>query len=329
MPQPSYAYACARISALEKSLFGKETVRRMAEGSLEDAMRTLADAKYGNLPDATSEDCERMIENVQKQTAQTIRELSPNPALTDLFLLATDAHNLKVLIKARMLSAADTFWLEGGLYSREQLSEMVGTQSYGELPEELSCALRAVEAKLKMHPEPQTVSVYVDYGYLAHCLEAVKDCTEPFAKAYFAALCDFDNAITFFRMRAMGAQKEDLKDVLLPAAGVRAETLIEAYELSAESLNLVLAESTAKGALLEGLSRMLATGNIAMLEKARDDYLLSLVNGHRHDVMTIFPVVGYYLARDREAKAVRLIITVNRNGLDDNLISERLRELYG
>mgnify|MGYP000845338050 FL=1 len=66
-----------------------------------------------------------------------------------------------------------------------------------------------------------------------------------------------------------------------------------------------------------------------MLEKARDDYLLSLVNGHRHDVMTIFPVVGYYLARDREAKAVRLIITVKRNGLDDNLISERLRELYG
>ena len=36
MPQPSYAYACARISALEKSLFGRDTVRRMAEGSLED-----------------------------------------------------------------------------------------------------------------------------------------------------------------------------------------------------------------------------------------------------------------------------------------------------
>ena len=54
MPQPSYAYACARISALEKSLFGRDTVRRMAEGSLEDALRVLTDAKYGNLPDATS-----------------------------------------------------------------------------------------------------------------------------------------------------------------------------------------------------------------------------------------------------------------------------------
>lgn len=329
MPQPSYAYACARISALEKSLFGKETVRRMAEGSLEDAMRTLADVKYGNLPDASSEDCERMIENVRKQTAQTVRELSPAPELTDLFLLATDAHNLKILIKARLLGLADTVWLEGGLYSRDQLFNMVSTQSYAELPKALSCALSALEAKLKIQSEPQTVSVYVDYGYLAHCLEAVENCREPFVKAYFTALCDFDNTITFFRMRAMGAQKEDLKDVLLPSAGVRAESLINAYELSAESLNAVLAESSAKSALLEGMSRMLATGNIAMLEKARDDYLISLVNEHRHDVLTIFPVVGYFLARDREAKAIRLIVTVKRNGLDDSLISERLRELYG
>ena len=81
MPQPSYPYACARISALEKSLFGKDAVRRMAEGSLEDALRMLSDAKYGNLPDATGEDTERMIESVRHQTAQTIRELSPDPAI--------------------------------------------------------------------------------------------------------------------------------------------------------------------------------------------------------------------------------------------------------
>ena len=74
---------------------------------------------------------------------------------------------------------------------------------------------------------------------------------------------------------------------------------------------------------------MLISGNIAMLEKKRDDYLLSLVNSHRHEVMTTFPIVGYYLARDREAKAVRLILTVKRNKLDDSVITERLRELYG
>lgn len=329
MPQPSYAYACARISALEKSLFGKDAIRRMAEGSLEDALRQLSDAKYGNLQDALAEDTERMIESVRRQTAQTIQELSPDATLTDLFLLQTDAHNLKVLVKARMLGAADFAWLEGGLYTREQLVAMVADAKYDDLPECMREALIRLEAKLKISQEPQLVSVYIDYGYHAHCLAVSATIKEPFAKQYFAALCDFNDVITFLRMRAMGAHKEDLKEALLPNAGIRREDMIEAYELSAESLTKAISSSVAKSALQDGLSRMLVSGNIAMLEKARDDYLLSLVNAHRHETMTIFPIVGYYLARDREAKAVRLILTVKRNGLDDAVIAERLRELYG
>lgn len=329
MPQPSYAYACARISALEKSLFGRDTVRRMAEGSLEDALRMLTDAKYGNLPDATGEDVERMIESVRRQTAETVRELSPEPSLTDLFLLQTDAQNLKVLIKARMLNAGDAPLQEGGLFSREQLTNMVTTAKYELLPEAMRQSLEQLETKLKITPEPQLVSVMIDYGYHAHCLSASKTVKEPFIRQYFAALCDFDNVITFLRMRAMGAQKEDLRDVLLPSAGVKAEALIDAYELSAETLTRAISGSVVKSALQDGLSKMLVSGSIAMLEKTRDDYLLSLVNDHRHEVMTIFPIVGYYLARDREAKAVRLILTVKRNGLDDAVIAERLRELYG
>lgn len=329
MPQPSYVYACARISALEKSLFGKDAIRRMAEGSLEDALRQLADAKYGNLPDATGEDTERMIESVRKQTADTIRELSPDNELTDLFLLQTDAQNLKVLIKARLLSSTDIFWLEGGLFTREQLETMVSSAKYDLLPEEMSDAMNRLEAKLKISQEPQLVSVYADYGYHAHCLRAANSIKEPFIRQYFSAMCDFNNVITFLRMRAMGAQKEDLKEVLLPSAGVQGEALIAAYELSAETLSKAISTSVAKSALQEGLNRMLASGSISMLEKARDDYLLSLVKDHRHESMTIFPIVGYYLAKDREAKAVRLILTVKRNKLDDAIISERLRELYG
>lgn len=329
MPQPSYAYACARISALEKSLFGKDAIRRMAEGSLEDALRQLSDAKYGNLQDALAEDTERMIDSVRRQTAQTIQELSPDATLTDLFLLQTDAHNLKVLVKARMLGAADFAWIEGGLYTREQLVAMVADAKYDELPECMREALIRLEAKLKISQEPQLVSVYIDYGYHAHCLAVSATIKEPFVKQYFAALCDFNDVITFLRMRAMGAHKEDLKEALLPNAGIRREDMIEAYELSAESLTKAISSSVAKSALQDGLSRMLVSGNIAMLEKARDDYLLSLVNAHRHETMTIFPIVGYYLARDREAKAVRLILTVKRNGLDDAVIAERLRELYG
>ncbi len=329
MPQPSYAYACARISALEKSILSGSIALRLAESSLDDVMRHLADVRYGGIPDAQPSDCERMIETERIQTANTIRELSPQPELTDLFLLQTDVQNLKVLVKARLLGSADAVTSEGGLYARELLAEAVQTQNYRELPEKLAEALNEMERRLKIAVEPQTVSVMLDYGYLAHALSVVQHSKEPFIRQYFAALCDFDNVLTFLRMRAMGAAREDLKGMLLPEGGIRHETLLAAYELSFDALNKVLSDSVARDALNQGLSAMAGSGNIGVLEKERDDYLLSLVNDHRHDAMTIFPIVGYWLARDREAKAIRLLISVKRNGLDDGVITERLRALYG
>ena len=89
------------------------------------------------------------------------------------------------------------------------------------------------------------------------------------------------------------------------------------------------ADEAVSSALEKGLAAMQTTGSIAALERERDDYLLSLVKDHKYDALTMYPVYGYYFAREREAKAVRLIMTVKRNGLDDAVIQERLCDLYG
>lgn len=329
MSQESYLYASARIAALEKGLLSGETIRRMAEGSLEDAMRALLDARYGGMPDATADDCERMIEAERQKTIRVIAEVSPMPALTDLLLLRTDAHNLKVLLKSRMLGRGDVDLLEGGLYTREKLTACVQNANYRDLPPDFAAALNALEQRLRTDPQPQHISVAVDYGYLAHACAVAAALHLADAAGFVSALCDFSNVLTFLRLRAMGAGHEEMKDVLLPEGDIRHRTLLEVYDLSADALSRALTGSKASAAIHKGLSDMLATGSIAALEKERDNHLLSLVKGHRYENETIYPVIGHYLARDREAKAVRLIITAKRNKLDDAVIMERLRELYG
>jgi vacuolar-type H+-ATPase subunit C/Vma6 len=56
---------------------------------------------------------------------------------------------------------------------------------------------------------------------------------------------------------------------------------------------------------------------------------MSLIAAHKHDVTSLYPVVGYIIAKEREAQNVRLILTVKRNGLDESVIAERLVKLYG
>lgn len=327
MPQPSYAYACARLSALNKRLLEPQTIQRMLDGSASDAMRALSDVRYGNLSDATEADAERMIEREMADAMQEVKELSPNPAITDLFLLRADVQNLKVLLKARLLNQSEPVFAPGGLFDRETLTAMVKDKQYDALPEILRDALNTLEKKLEVRVEPQAISIALDRAYLRHALKQSEK--HPVFSQYFKAEADFDNVLTFLRLRAMGSSIETLDEVILPEGGVKYRDLYNAYELSFDSLNRILGESVCSSALLQGLNAMQRTGSIAEVEKARDNYLVSLLSEHKYESESIYPIVGYYLAKEREGRAVRLIITGKRNGLSDSVIRERLVKLYG
>ncbi len=327
MPQPSYAYACARLSALHKRLLEPQTIQRMLDGSASDAMRALSDVRYGNLSDAAEADVELLIEREMADAMQEVRELSPKPQITDLFLLRADVQNLKVLLKARLLNQTDIAFTPGGLYDRETLSAMVKEREYDALPDTIRAALETLEKRLELHAEPRAISVALDRAYLAYALE--QSGKEPVFSQYFRAEADFDNVLTFLRLRAMGASIETLDEVILPEAGVKYRDLYNAYELSFESLNRVLGESVCQEALLAGLNAMQRTGSISEVEKARENYLVSLLSSHKYESETIYPIVGYYLAKEREGRAVRLIVTGKRNGIPDGVLRERLVKLYG
>ena len=327
MPQPSYTYANARLSALSKRLVEPQTVKRMADGTLEDALRTLQDIRYGDSAEISETNIEQVIASELRETMEEIRALSPDPSKTDLFLLKADVQNLKSMLKARLLGDSEYPFTEGGLYSRELLAAAVKEHRYEMLPKSLSDTMNALEKQVQVFVDPQQLSVELDRAYLKHVMQvAGKDSV---LNIYFKATADFNNILTYLRVRAMGGYKEMLDDLLLPEGGIPRDKLKETFDLSYESLNKILDASVCKSALLSGLNAMQRTGNIGEVEKARDNYLISLFTPHKYETDSIYPVIGYYLAKERESRAIRLIITAKRNRLPDSVISERLVTLYG
>ena len=327
MAQKSYAYACARVSALSKRLLDDTALKRMAEGSMGDALRILIDDRYGTLPDAGEGDGERMIERELIAMREEVRSISPEPAITDLFLLQSDVMNLKTLIKARLLDQKDISWQAGGLYDRETLEKAVAEQDYSFLPEDMAAELDVLEKRLAVSVEPQLISIALDRAYLRHALKATAK-NKGFSH-YFKAKADFDNVLTFLRVRAMGGGRGQLKDVLLVEGGIPMKAFYDGYDFSVEGFGKIVESSVCRRALANALDKMYGTGNIGEVEKARDNYLMSLIAAHRHDVASLYPVVGYIVAKEREAQNVRLILTVKRNGLSESVIAERLVKLYG
>ncbi|MDR1620187.1 MAG: V-type ATPase subunit [Clostridiales bacterium] len=332
MPQSSHLFAVARVRALEKNLIGGDGMHRIAYGTLEEGMRVLRESGYGGMPDATDADCERMIANELLKTAKLIEEITPDKEATDLFLLRADVHNIKALLKQRLLGSADApALLNGGVYDTARLSACVRDQQYRDLPEAFKDALNALEKELAAAPSPKAVSVALDSAYQNHAraVIAARHDNDPFLSDYFYGLADFDNVLALLRLRDMGARRDELKAALLPAGDVPHGALLNAFEQPLETLSKLVATGRAGFAIAAGLSEKQRTGHTSPLEKARDNYLIGLIKKYKYDSMTLWPVLGYYLAREQEAKSIRLIITVKRNGLDEGVITERLRELYG
>ena len=63
-------------------------------------------------------------------------------------------------------------------------------------------------------------------------------------------------------------------------------------------------------------------------EKACDDYLMEYIKEAKYKTLTPEPVVAYILAKETEAKCVRIILTCKLHQIDVDVIKERVREGY-
>ena len=63
-------------------------------------------------------------------------------------------------------------------------------------------------------------------------------------------------------------------------------------------------------------------------EKWCDNKIMALMAQQKGNPFTIAPIAAYYYARETEMKAVRMVLSGVINKLDENLIKERLRDLY-
>ncbi len=327
MPQDSALYGVARIRSRERTLLNRERMQRLSESTPAEALRQLIEIGYGAMPEATLDDVEAMIASELNRAYELIREVSVKPEQTDLFLMGADVHNLKLLLKLRLTgSNAEPTVERGGLYDPKALAKMVDTGEYKDLPEEFRVALERLEQGFaRGQVNPSGVSTALDNAYLAYALQK----GDAFTQTYFKAQADFNNLIALLRVRALGGDAERLSALLLEGGDIPREILLKNFDTPTEGLARAATAGPMADAMAKGLEEVARTGRVSALEKARDDALMAFASKGKNDVDTMAPIMGFLLAKGQEARCVRLVMTALRNGLGEDVISERMRVLYG
>ncbi len=331
MANENAIYAVARVRSHERMLINAERMRRIAEAAPQEALRQVLDAGYGAMPDAKLEDVETLVENERRAAVALIKEISPDKTLTDIFLMKADIHNLKLLLKLRLLNSNEKAALmAGGVYETAALEAMLEQGDYSQLPEAIASALKALEKSFVQNEgrgDPVRVSTALDEAYILYAL-SLKD---KFATEYFTAYADFTNVAAVLRTRALKKGEEGVKPLIVDGGEIKREKLIEAAKESTsfDELYKLLLDGQTRDAVKKALERIALGAGVSAIERERDNYLIKLASRGKNEYDSVAPIIGYLLAREQEGRSVRLILTLKRNGLDESAIEERLRELYG
>ncbi len=324
--QSSYPFASARVMALESKLITNEKLTRLIEArDFETAMRQLVEFGYGQ----SASDFETMIQKELSETDALLAELSPSDVFTRIVRAGRDYANLKVIIKLLMRGLAlDSVPLVSGNINVETLRRAISENNYVDLPDHIKKALGYIDRQFAIAADPSVIGVALDRAYAKEIRDLTAQMNNELVTTYFTVYFDLSNIIAMLRVRASGASKDTFDRAFLKGGRIEKRTLLNAFDLPDENVLSAAGRGGYAAILADAYEDYLKTGSLYMLEKKRDDYLLSLLKKHRYDMFGIGPLFGYYIAKQREAAGVRMVMTAKQGGIDADVVTKRLKELY-
>ena len=312
MPQDSIIYGVAMVRSHEAGLINEENMDKLIQLDSKAAMRFLSEKGYGGGDEESIDSFEKLIETELKKTYELIKEITPDKQQTDIFFLRADIHNLKILLKLKSIGSVDEpVYMDGGTLDKHAISVMVENSDYFGLPEAVAESVKKLADTFEQDNDPVKLSVALDNIYYTYAIQNGSQ----FIKEYFTAKADFDNLLTLLRAKLMGKDKVFLNTALLNAGSIGKHVFLDAMDISLELLGDKLVPWGCEREMRAGIADAVKTGKLFPIERERDNYLISLARKGRGELESIAPIIGYLLAREQEAKCLRLILTLKRNGV--------------
>lgn len=324
--QPTeYAYASARIRALENRMVGRERVERLLEArDGDEVMERLAE--YGLGSRESLEARETVLTAALRAAYDEVESSVPDPALFRYFRYPYDCNNLKASIKcaARGISAADLLF-DFGTVPADEVETLLREGKYDKFPPAMAAAVPVALELYHKTGDPRRIDTALDRACFEDMLAvAMGDDT---LLSWLRTRVDLTNILMTVRILRMNPGEGGvgfLAESLLPGGTLSAHILSAACREGEERL-WTLVQSTAYHGLLqvEGDPRPLFA-----LERAADDLYMERV---RRDAKTPFGVpvaAGYLVGWETAVKNIRIILAAKDAGLSPSVLRERIRLSY-
>lgn len=325
MPQASYEYAVGRISVLSNKMLDAAQLRRLSEaGTFHEALAMLLETGYGGNIAAehiNNQEIDYLIREQLQISRRMVWELTPEPELTSLFLLEVDTHNIKTLLKARLLGVdAPDVLIAGGYFSLEFLKECIKTKNYDAMPDAYRIMMNKIENELTRSVDPLIFSAEIDQAMFKHIKRVLdKKNDHSFVRGYFSLMADFQNARSVVRARLMHWDVDKLRVLLLDGGEIDHKVFLDNIDTPMEQLGAEFNRGSHGKLISQTVEEYVTTGQTPVLKHKMETALMNVLRSVKWNMFSLGPIIGYLMAREAEAKALRMIFGAKRGGFEIEL----------
>ena len=322
MAKPDYIYAVARIRAKELLCFGSPAMEQlMACKTYEECLRMLNEKGWGN--GSAGQTPESLLDGERNKTWEQLRELVEDMSVFDVFLYANDYHNLKAAIKENYApSHGADIYSSNGTIDPAVFRQAADEHDFSVLPAGMRDAAEEAMSVLRETGDGQLCDIIIDKAALNAILQAGKASGDPLLAFYAEHTVATANIKTAVRCQKTGKSLDFIQRALAECDTLDVSLLTQA---SVESFDAIIAylNTTEYSGAAEAL-----TQSASAFERWCDNRLIEKIRPQKYETSTIGPLAAWLLARENEIKTVRILLSGKRNGLSDDAIRERLREMY-
>lgn len=321
----SYPFAVSRIKACESSLIDQTEWNRLWEAGIPEALRLLHDMGYGHTA-KNQDDVDALAQASVNEARLFIREITPQEAFTNLFLLQTDGHNIKAELKGLIQrEEVSDILLPGGSIPLPVLTEAFEKDSYEAFPTKLREAVEAFDPSMP----PRELSARIDEAVYAQIDETLRGPAGFLGKIesavqgqetrardlllrYFRTVINFTNIRTILRTHVLGWTPEQTQGLII--AGGDLPDLNKAMSAETDQLPELLAKGDQSVLIKKVLNEFVKDHNITKVETAFERAAFGIIHNEYTDSFGLGPIINYLLQKEFEARTLRVMFADKRAG---------------
>ncbi len=322
MSKTQYTYAVARIRALEVSLFSASTIEQLiACKDLESCLRFLQDKGWGG--NDVPMDADAILTREREKIWETIGEMHVDMEVFNVLSYTNWFHNLKAAVKEVCTgkSGANIFY-EGTPISKEEMLRIIREKDFKALPENMQEAAEEAVETLLHSGDGQLCDIIIDRATMEAIKEAGRKSQDDIIRDYAESTVAVANIKIAVRSSKTEKSLEFMKRAMAPCDSLNVDGLARAALAGTDSI----IEYLSGNGYLEGALALKESPSA--FERWCDNRIIQTIKPQKTNPFSVGPLVAYVIARENEIKTVRIILTCKQNGLSDDSIRERVREMY-